>query len=155
MPMLIGRFVFWGDFVLQPQNARHRVATNDWLGMSAEQRHKAVKACFRIQSAGATVTSTDGSIAVPSTPRGENKPGQRKRVRNVRTQSRLFATGLLQRRSSGSTGCYTSTVATSSPRRREVGKPDYCSSRLQHCMATKTTFVRNIDLINNCKNLPF
>jgi len=77
-----------GNFVLQPQNARHRVATNDWLGMSAEQRHKAVKTCFQIQSAGATVTSTDGSIPAPSTPRGRNKPGQRKRVRNVRTQSR-------------------------------------------------------------------
>jgi len=77
-----------GDFVLQPQNARHRVATNDWLGMSVVQRHKAVKDCFRIQTAGATVLSTDGSITVPSTPRGGKKPGQRKRVRNVRTQSR-------------------------------------------------------------------
>jgi hypothetical protein len=77
-----------GDFVLQPNNARHRVSPSDWIAMTAEQRRKAAKACFRIQSAGPTVTSTDGSITVPATPRGGNKPGQTKRVRNVRTQSR-------------------------------------------------------------------
>ena len=73
---IVGR----GDFMLAPSHAKHWLTVDVWTSMSATQRDKAAKACFRLPGP-STVTSTDGELTVPSTPGAGKKPHQRKRRR--------------------------------------------------------------------------
>ena len=73
-----------GDFVLRPAWAKHQLTVDAWTSMTANQRMKAIDACFRMQGV-ATSTSTDGSVTVPTTPGGGRKLNQIKRSRPNRT----------------------------------------------------------------------
>lgn len=74
-----------GDYALRDTHARHRITTEVWRSMSAHQRQRAADSCFKVVTT--HVTSTDGTITVPTTPGAGKKPHQVKRSRNERSRT--------------------------------------------------------------------
>ena len=85
-----------GDLVLLSSYARHRVTLEAWMNMSSAQRQRASDACFGQLVPGASSTSTDGALTVPTTPGNGKKLHQRKRPRNERATERPTKTARLQ-----------------------------------------------------------
>jgi len=61
------------------------VSVDTWMSMSSTQRLKAADACYKLLATEKTVTSTDGTLKVPTTPGAGKKAHQRKRKRAEKT----------------------------------------------------------------------
>lgn len=77
----------YGDFVLRPEYAQHRVTPQEWKRMTMAQKAKAQDHCFRLPSCANNITSTDGTLTVNGAPSRGRKPHQRKRPASEKTTS--------------------------------------------------------------------
>jgi len=77
----------YGNYVLRPEYACHRLTPNDWSRKTAAQKAKTLDQCFRLPTRTNAMTSTHGMLTVNAPSNKGRKPHQRKRPAAEKTTS--------------------------------------------------------------------
>ena len=78
-----------GNYELAPWATRFKVQHVQWSQKTEEEKEALYKRFMKgLPRKQQTVVSTDGCLTIPRTPRTAKKPGQRKRIKSVRTKTK-------------------------------------------------------------------
>lgn len=75
-----------GNYILRQSHIMHLRLYDEWQAMTDNQRHAAVKACYKLPTSSHVVVSTDGTLATFQPPSAGRKGHQRTRRRPNRTR---------------------------------------------------------------------
>ena len=78
-----------GNYELAPWMKKHKVSSMQWKMKTEEEKEQLFKRFMAgLPTKKKQVISTDGRLSIPRTPTIARKPGQKKRVRNIRRTKR-------------------------------------------------------------------
>ena len=78
-----------GNYELAPWMKKHKVSSMQWKMKTEEEKEQLFKRFMAgLPTKKKQVISTDGRLSIPRTPTIARKPGQKKRVRNIRTRTK-------------------------------------------------------------------
>ena len=79
-----------GNYELAPWMKKLKVSNVHWKQKTEEEKEQVFKKFMKgLPERKQVISSTDGLLSVPRTPKIARKPGQRKRVKNIRTRTKL------------------------------------------------------------------
>ena len=79
-----------GNYELAPWMKKLKVSNIHWKQKTEEEKEQVFRKFMKgLPERKRVISSTDGLLSVPRTPKIARKPGQRKRVKNIRTRTKL------------------------------------------------------------------
>ena len=79
-----------GNYELAPWMAKMRVPEMHWSQKTEEERESIYQKFMKgLPEKKKELISTDGLLAVPRTPKMARKPGQKKRIKNIKTRTKI------------------------------------------------------------------